>query len=290
MNHLKQIAARLPEYGLDAMLLNSEPGEYYAVGFHGEGNVVVTAQGCFYFTDSRYIEAANHLITGAEIAMTGRSRNYRAMVQEVVDRCRIRKLGFEEGYLSVADYNLWKEGLTAELVPAQKLVEANADKMMILPFAASDTKEAYAIGLPKGSELTEEFNAAMETLNENGTYDLLVQKHISNEDVELPELPSYESKGTLTMGTNAEFEPFEYVGDDGETLMGFDIDYAKYLCATMGYDLEIENMDFDALPGALQSGKVDFLAAGISITEEKQQVMDFTNEYYEATQAIVVLK
>ena len=124
MNHLKQIAARLPEYGLDAMLLNSEPGEYYAVGFHGEGNAVVTAQGCFYFTDSRYIEAANHLITGAEIAMTGRSRNYRAMVQEVVDRCRIRKLGFEEGYLSVADYNLWKEGLTAELVPAQKLVDA----------------------------------------------------------------------------------------------------------------------------------------------------------------------
>lgn len=124
MNHLKQIAARLPEYGLDAMLLNSEPGEYYAVGFHGEGNVVVTAQGCFYFTDSRYIEAANHLITGAEIAMTGRSRNYRAMVQEVVDRYRIRKLGFEEGYLSVADYNLWKEGLTAELVPAQKLVDA----------------------------------------------------------------------------------------------------------------------------------------------------------------------
>lgn len=124
MNHLKQIAARLPEYGLDAMLLNSEPGEYYAVGFHGEGNVVVTAQGCFYFTDSRYIEAANHLITGAEIAMTGRSRNYRAMVQEVVDRCRIRELGFEEGYLSVADYNLWKEGLTAELVPAQKLVDA----------------------------------------------------------------------------------------------------------------------------------------------------------------------
>ena len=44
MNHLKQIAAKLPEYGIDAMLLNSEPGEYYAVGFHGEGNVVVTAE------------------------------------------------------------------------------------------------------------------------------------------------------------------------------------------------------------------------------------------------------
>ena len=54
--------------------------------------------------------------------------------------------------------------VVVDSLPAQKLVEANADKMMILPFAASDTKEAYAIGLPKGSELTEEFNAAMETL------------------------------------------------------------------------------------------------------------------------------
>lgn len=177
-----------------------------------------------------------------------------------------------------------------DALPAQDLVDANPDKMMILPFNASEEKEAYAIGLPKDSPLTAEFNAAIATLNENGTYDLLVKKHISNEEVELPELPSYESKGTLVMGTNAEFAPFEYVGDDGETLMGFDIDYAKYLCATMGYDLQIENMDFDALPGALQSGKVNFLAAGMSITDEKLQIMDFTDEYFEAIQAIVVLK
>ena len=124
MNHLKQIAAKLPEYGIDAMLLNSEPGEYYAVGFHGEGNVVVTAEKCFYFTDSRYIEAAGNLITGAEIAMTGHSRNYRAMVQEVVEQCGIKTMGFEENYLSVAEYELWNKGLTARLVPAQKLVNS----------------------------------------------------------------------------------------------------------------------------------------------------------------------
>ena len=124
MNHLKQIAAKLPEYGIDAMLLNSEPGEFYAVGFHGEGNVVVTAEKCFYFTDSRYIEAAGNLITGAEIAMTGHSRNYRAMVQEVVEQCGIKTMGFEENYLSVAEYELWEKGLTAKLVPAQKLVNS----------------------------------------------------------------------------------------------------------------------------------------------------------------------
>ena len=55
MNHLKQIAAKLPEYEIDAMLLSSAPGEFYGVGFHGEGYVVVTANECRYFTDSRYI-------------------------------------------------------------------------------------------------------------------------------------------------------------------------------------------------------------------------------------------
>ena len=124
MNHLKQIAAKLPEYGIDAMLLNSEPGEFYAVGFHGEGNVVVTAEACYYFTDSRYIEAAHSLVTGAEIAMTDRNRNYRAMVQEIIEKHGIQKLGFEEEYLSVSAYHMWESGLTAELIPAQKLVNS----------------------------------------------------------------------------------------------------------------------------------------------------------------------
>ena len=69
-----------------------------------------------------------------------------------------------------------------------------------------------------------------------------------------------------------------------------DIDYAKYLCATMGYELEIENMNFDPLPPALQTGQVDLLCAGLSVTEERLLQMDFTDNYYESTQAIVVLK
>ena len=149
MNHLKQIAAKLPEYGIDAMLLNSEPGEYYAVGFHGEGNVVVTAEKCFYFTDSRYIEAANHLIQGAEIAMTDAGRNYRAMVQKVIDECRIQRLGFEENYLSVADFELWDKGLTASLVPAQKLVNSlraakDEEELSLMRKAQEITDQAFS--------------------------------------------------------------------------------------------------------------------------------------------------
>ena len=149
MNHLKQIAAKLPEYGIDAMLVNSEPGEFYAVGFHGEGNVVVTAEKCFYFTDSRYIEAAEHLIHGAEIAMTDAGRNYRAMVQQVIDQCHIERLGFEENYLSVADFELWDKGLTASLVPAQKLVNSlraakDAEELALMRRAQEITDQAFS--------------------------------------------------------------------------------------------------------------------------------------------------
>lgn len=122
MNHLKQIAAKLPEYGVDAMMITSDPSEFYAIGFHGEGILLVTPQESFYFTDSRYIESAGKQVTGAAVSMTDRDRNYKSMVQEVIDRCGIRKLGFEEEYMSVVAHDGWREALTAALVPAQKLV------------------------------------------------------------------------------------------------------------------------------------------------------------------------
>ena len=69
MNHLKQIAEKLPEYGLDAMLITSEPGERYAIGFHGEGLLLVTREEAHYTTDGRYIEAAQEQIQGADVKL-----------------------------------------------------------------------------------------------------------------------------------------------------------------------------------------------------------------------------
>ena len=122
MNHLKQIGAKLPEYGIDAMLLSSAPGEFYGVGFHGEGYVVVTAGECRYFTDSRYIEAAEKTVTGAAIAMTSREKSYPALLQQAIDELGIRKMGFEDGYMTVAQYRYLDNALQVELVPAQGLV------------------------------------------------------------------------------------------------------------------------------------------------------------------------
>ena len=178
--------------------------------------------------------------------------------------------------------------------PAQALVNANPDKLMILDFPASEESETYAIATQKndeGAALAEEFNTAMATLKENGTFDALVAKYISKEeDATLPELKTVENpKGTLVMGTNCEFEPFEYLTSDG-TPTGFDVDFVKYLCAEMGYEVTIENMDFDALIPALQSGRIDFIAAGLTRNEEREKNANFTDGYYEATQSIVVLK
>lgn len=124
MNHLKQIAARLDEYGIDAMLVSSEPGERYAVGFKGEGYVVVAKNECRYFTDSRYIEAAEKQVTGTSVTMTDRAKNYRILIQKAVDDLGIEKLGFEDAYMTVAQYRQLADAFTCELVPAQGLLGA----------------------------------------------------------------------------------------------------------------------------------------------------------------------
>ncbi len=122
MNHLKQIASQLGAYGLDAMLITSEPGEFYAIGFHGEGVALVTREGNYYFTDSRYIEACEKQVTDCAISMPT-SRSYKAEVQELVERHGVKKLGFEDGYLSVKEYNAWTQAVKAEFVPANTLVD-----------------------------------------------------------------------------------------------------------------------------------------------------------------------
>ncbi|MGN1003933.1 MAG: M24 family metallopeptidase [Oscillospiraceae bacterium] len=123
MNHIKQIAAKLPEYGLDAMLITSEPGEYYAVGFHGEGVVLVTPEESWYYTDSRYIEAAQEQVENAHVSLPQQGRNYRATVEDLIQAHGWKSVGFEEDYMTVSAYKLWTDGLSAELKPASKLLE-----------------------------------------------------------------------------------------------------------------------------------------------------------------------
>ena len=123
MNHLKQIAAKLADYQLDALLVTSEPGEYYATGFHGEGYVLITPNKNYYSTDSRYIEAAT-AIEGVELTSINAGKSHLELAVEHVQANGIKALGIEEGYMSVDEFGRIRAALPGdvELVPAQKLL------------------------------------------------------------------------------------------------------------------------------------------------------------------------
>ena len=93
-------------------------------------------------------------------------------------------------------------------------------------------------------------------------------------------------KDVLVFGTNAEFPPFEYLGDDGEP-DGFDIALIKAIGEKMGVEVEIQNMEFASLVAATGT-KIDGVIAGLTVTDERKEAVDFSDAYYEAVQYVIV--
>ena len=173
---------------------------------------------------------------------------------------------------------------------AKNFVAANPDELTMLDTAYSE--ESYAIAVSKDNpELTEKLNGAIAELKEDGTLDAILNKYIAKEEGATgyvsPEGTEYPN-GTLVMATNAAFDPYEYI-ENGE-IVGIDAEFAKALCDKLGYDLEIEDMEFDSIIAAVVSGKADFGMAGMTVTPERQEQIDFTDTYCTAAQNIIVLK
>ncbi len=100
-----------------------------------------------------------------------------------------------------------------------------------------------------------------------------------------------EKKDRIVMGTNAAFPPFEFIGgESGDEVVGFDAEIAKEIAADLGKELVIEDMEFDTLLTALNADKVDFVIAGMTINPKRAESVDFSEPYYEATQAVIVKK
>jgi polar amino acid transport system substrate-binding protein len=88
------------------------------------------------------------------------------------------------------------------------------------------------------------------------------------------------------VGTNASFPPFEYV-EDGE-IVGFDIDLVKEIAELQGFEVEFRDISFDSLIPGLASGSLDIVAAGMTITEARKEVVAFSDPYYSANQSVLV--
>lgn len=172
--------------------------------------------------------------------------------------------------------------------PAKAFV-ANTTGLKILeePFAEED----YAICVSKdNAELTASINEALAKLKADGTLDNIVKNYIGDDTKgQFPyESPADvdRSNGTLVMATNAYFEPYEFY--QGGKVVGIDADMAQAVCDVLGYELKIEDMEFDSIINAIQSGKADIGVAGITVTEDRLQSVDFTDSYASSKQVIIV--
>lgn len=98
-----------------------------------------------------------------------------------------------------------------------------------------------------------------------------------------------EEKSVLVMGTSADYPPYESVDVTTGEIVGFDVDIAEYITSELGYELKIQDMDFNGIIPALQAGRVDFALLGMTPTEERKKSVDFSDVYYDA-QNLVVFK
>lgn len=97
-----------------------------------------------------------------------------------------------------------------------------------------------------------------------------------------------ESKPELVMGTNAAFPPYEYYDEDGKTIIGIDAEIAQAVADKLGMKLTIKDMEFDSLLTAVQSNAVDIVFAGLTVSEERKQSVDFTMTYATGVQVVIV--
>jgi polar amino acid transport system substrate-binding protein len=97
-----------------------------------------------------------------------------------------------------------------------------------------------------------------------------------------------QSRGTLIVGTEAGYEPFEMYNTSSGEFYGFDIDIAQLIADELGVTLEIQDMSFDTLVAACKSGTVDVLAAAMDLTAERAKELAFSNPYFETNQVMVV--
>ena len=176
-------------------------------------------------------------------------------------------------------------------LPAEEFVAKNSDKLEILDEAFA--LEEYAIAVAKeNTELTASINEALKTLEENGVKAQIEANYIGDDTVGtcpyVADASNTGANGTLVMATNAYFAPYEYY--EGGEIVGIDAEMAQAIADILGMTLTIEDMEFDSIIAAVQTGKADIGMAGMTVTEDRLKNIDFSDPYTTSTQVIIVRK
>lgn len=159
-------------------------------------------------------------------------------------------------------------------------------KVKVININLSD--ESYAFGVNKSDEeLLTKTNEFIKKIMSDGTFAGICSHYFGDgEPVAVTSAVEDSSKDQLVVATNAEFEPFEY--KKGDQFCGIDMEIVKALADSLGKELVIKDMDFDAVVTSVQQGKADIAAAGLTVNEGRAKQVNFTESYYAASQQLIV--
>jgi polar amino acid transport system substrate-binding protein len=144
------------------------------------------------------------------------------------------------------------------------------------------TVDNYGFAVRKDDpELKQAIDSVVKELKSNGTTDQMMKRWFpeTGSPAPMPKIASTGTNGVLRLGTASVTEPFSFVDGSGE-IVGYDIELARYVANKLGKKLEVVNMDFGGMIPALMSGKVDMIAACITITKERSKQVLFSDPYY----------
>lgn len=200
-----------------------------------------------------------------------------------------------EKYDAAADaVNALKQGKVDCVIidnePAKVFVSKNSDLQILSdPFADED----YAVAVKKGNtDLVNKINNALDELEQEGILKKIVDNYIGDDTKGSFQYKSPDDvkrdNGKLVMATNANFPPYEMI--ENGAIVGIDPDIMQAVCDKLGMTLEIEDMKFDAIIAAIQSGKADVGVAGMTVNEDRLKSVDFTKSYAKGVQVIITRK
>ncbi len=150
------------------------------------------------------------------------------------------------------------------------------------------TQEEYAFGVDKTQpELLADVNAFIAEIKADGTFDEICNKYFGDGTPTPVKSAALDpAKDQLVVATNAAFEPFEYTV--GEDFYGIDMEIAALLAEKLGKELVINHMDFDAVCLSVGQQKCDIAMAGLTIKPDREEYVNFSDSYYEASQKLIV--
>lgn len=178
-------------------------------------------------------------------------------------------------------------------------IDAAMDDMPVVQYAISQGKKyavnmsgesigSFGFAVKKGSayeHLIPEFNEALAAMKADGTYESIMTKWLGAASTQTGETTGDASakatpvKSTYKIVMDSSFAPFEYQNDGGK-YVGIDIDLIKAIADQQGFKIELSNPGFDAALNAVQAGQADAVMAGMSITDARKEIFDFSDSYY----------